>query len=82
MVTYDTTENAKKAQDSHIDIFKIMKGSGAVINKDEGKNYYKYDMVSNGYYMVTTRVDNTLVFSKTQATNKETIEKILNEMGY
>ncbi len=82
MVTYDNNENAKKIQDNHIDVFKTMKGSGAVIKSDKGKNYYKYDMVSNGYYMISIRVENTLIFSKTQVKNKDKIETILNELGY
>lgn len=82
MVTYDNNESAKKTQDNHIDVFKSMKGSGAVMNSDKGKNYYKYDMVSNGYYMVSERVENTLIFSKTQLENKDKIETILNELGY
>ena len=82
MVTYDNNESAKKTQDNHIDVFKAMKGSGAVMNSDKGKNYYKYDMVSNGYYMVSTRVENTLIFSKTQVENKDKIETLLKELGY
>lgn len=82
MVTYDSEDNATKAHDNHIKVFNNMKGSGATLSKDKGKNYYKYDMVSNGYYMVSIRVGNTLVFSKTQVANKEKVEKVLNEMNY
>ena len=82
MVTYDNGESAKKAQDKHMVVFNTMKGSGAVVHKDKGKNYYKYDMVSNGYYMVSSRIDNTLVFSKTLVKNKDKVEAILNEMNY
>ena len=32
--------------------------------------------------MISTRVDNTLIFCKTLITNKEVIEKIYNEIGY
>ncbi len=82
MVIYDNADDATKAQESQIDVFNTMKGSGAVINKDKGKNYYKYDMVTNGFYTVNTKVDNTLIFSRVSVDNKDTIEKILNEMGY
>ena len=82
MVTYDTEESAKKTQDKHIDTFKTMKSSGTIVNKEKGKNYYKYDMISNGYYMVSVRVDNTLVFSKTKIDGKDKIVSILNELNY
>ena len=82
MVIYDNADNASKAQKSQIEVFNTMKGSGAVINKDKGKNYYKYDMVTNGFYTVNAKVDNTLIFSRVSVDNKDTIEKILNEMGY
>ena len=82
MVTYDKDESATKAQNKHIEAFKAMKGSGAAINKHKGKNYYRYDMVSNGYYMVSVRVDNTLIFSKSQVEARDKIESILNELNY
>ena len=82
MVVYDDIDSCKKAHDSHIDIFSTYKGSGAIIGKDKGKNYYNYNMVSNGYYMVSTRVDNTLIFSLVPVKYKEKIESILNELGY
>ena len=82
MVIYDTKENADKAHDNQVNVFKTMKGSGAVIEKDKGKNYYKYDMISNGYYMVSTQVDNTLVFCKTPVANKDKVTKVLSDMGY
>ena len=82
MVIYDSEENAIKAQDNQISQFKNVKSVNSTSTKEKGKNYYKYIMVSNGYYMVTSRIDNTLIFSKTLLTNQSTIENILNDMGY
>lgn len=82
MVIYDNEDNAKKAHDSHIEVFNGMKGSGATLNKNKGKNYYSYNMISNGYYMISERVGNTLVFSKTQLANKEKVDKLLRAMDY
>ena len=39
-------------------------------------------MVSNGYYVVSSRIDNTLVFCKTMLKNKEKVEAILDSMNY
>lgn len=82
MVVYDTPESADKTQKQHIASFMNIKSTGATAHKEKGKNYYKFTMVSNGYYMVSSRIDNTLVFSKTLLANKEKIENILNEINY
>ena len=82
MVIYDTNENAEKALQNHINTFKNYRSSGSTTKKDEGENYYKYEFISNGYYMVSSRIDNTLVFSKTLLANKETVEGIMTSMNY
>jgi hypothetical protein len=82
MVTYSDIESAKKVQENQIESFNLLKSTGAFEDKVQGNNYYKYILVSNNRYMVNTRVDNTLVFCKTLITNKETVEKIYNELGY
>lgn len=82
MVIYDSNENAENVLNEHISSFLTMKGSGSVIDKDKGKNYYHFDMISNGYYMVTSRIDNTLIFTKTPVKNKEVIDNIFKELDY
>ena len=82
MVSYTDVESAKKVQENQITSFNLLKSTGAFEDKIQGDNYYKYILVSNNRYMVNTRVDNTLVFCKTILTNKETVEKIYNELGY
>lgn len=82
MVVYDNNENAQKVHDSHIETFMTMKSSGTVINKDKGKNYYHFDMVSNGYYMISSRIDNTLIFVKTPVENKTIVNELFNNLGY
>lgn len=82
MVIYDSEENAIKAQDNQIDTFNKMKGSGANVDNDKGKNYHKYTMITNGYYMVSSRVDNTLIFSRIPVDNKDKVESILEQLEY
>ena len=82
MVSYTDIESAKKVQENQITSFNLLKSTGAFEDKIQGNNYYKYILVSNNRYMVNTRVENTLVFCKTLLTNKETVEKIYNELGY
>lgn len=82
MVVYDTDEFAKKSQEQQIEKFNLLKGVNAVIKKDEGKNYYRYTMVANGKYMITSRIDNTLIFCKTDTNNSEKVEKLFDTLGY
>jgi len=82
MVVYDTSDNASKVQDGHVSSFANMKSTNNVIKKDSGKNYYKYTMITNGYYLVTSRIDNTLIFTKTLLESKEMVDNILENMGY
>ena len=82
MVEYIDSEYASKAQENHIESFSLLKTTGALVNKDKGSNYYSYALVSNNRYMISVRVENTLVFCKTLITNKEIVDKILNEIGY
>ena len=82
MVVYSDSESAKRVQNEQITQFNLLKSTGAFEKKIEGDNYYKYILVSNNRYMISTRVDNTLVFCKTLITNKEVVEKIYNEIGY
>ena len=83
MIVYDSEESAIKVQDEQLKQFNLSKNTGAGgEKKDKGKNYYKYFLVSNNFYMLSTRVDNTLVFCKTLLSNKEKVESILNDIGY
>ena len=82
MIVYTDIDSTKKVQDGQIDSFRKIKNTGVTEHKDEGKNYYKFWMVSNGYYVVSSRVDNTLIFCKTMLKNKEKIEAILDSMNY
>lgn len=82
MVTYTDGEYAKKVQESQIESFNLLKNTGAYEEKIKGDNYYRYVLVSNGRYMISTRVDDTLIFCKTLLENKETVEAIYEELGY
>lgn len=82
MVEYTDSKYAEDVQEKQIDSFNLLKSTGAYEKKEKGSNYYKYVLVSNNYYMISTRVDNTLVFCKTALDNKEIVEDIYNSLGY
>lgn len=82
MLEYTDSDYSKKVHDNQIESFNLLKNTGAYELNDEGSNYYRYELVSNGYFMISTRVDNTLIYCKTLLENKETVEEIFNELGY
>ena len=82
MINYTEAKYAEKVQNEQIESFNLLKTTGAWEKKDSGKNYYRYEIVSNGYYMINTRVDNTLIYCKTLLENKDTVQSLFNELGY
>lgn len=82
MVIYDTADRASNIQEQQIDSFGLLKGPASIENKDKGVNYYDYVIIANGYYMVSSRVDNTLIFAKVSDSNRDKIEGILDSMRY
>lgn len=82
MIEYDNAENAIKVQDGQIDSFVLLKSTGATEKNIKGDNYRKHYLISNNHYMVSSRVENTLIFSKTILTNKDKVDAILDELGY
>ena len=82
MVIYDNETSAKKVQDKHIDEFMKIRNTLVTVDEKKGKNFHYFKMVSNGYYWVSTRIDNTLIFTKVPVDYKEKIDTILNALGY
>ena len=82
MIKYSSVDYAKQVQENQIESFSLLKNTGAYAEKEKGSNYYKYALVSNGRYMISTRVDDTLIFSKVLLKDRELIEEIINGLGY
>ena len=82
MVVYSDSEYADKVQQAHIEEFNLRKSTGAQIIKNKGNNYYHYSLVSNNRYMLSTRVDNTLIFCRVMLEDKNLVDSIIEELGY
>lgn len=64
-------------------IFESTKGSS--INAEtnvELKNYAKYTLSVNGKYKVISRINNTVIYIDVEDNNKDTVKKVLEEIGY
>ena len=80
LVKYTSEENAEEIVKSHIRSFNMLKSTGASEINETGKNYHKYVLVSNNYYMVSIRINESVLFCKTKIDNKETVENVLKEL--
>ncbi len=81
-IEYTSSENAETVLKGHIDTFKLLKSTGAAEKNIEGKNFHHYTLISNNYFMISARVENTLVFCKTPLTNKDKVEAVFNTINY
>ena len=82
MIIYSDVETADAVQKSHIEQFDLLKSTGAQAKKEKGKNFYHHSMVSNNMYMISSRIDNTLIFGKIPVADKELVESLITELGY
>ena len=82
MIQYTDSESAEKVLMGHIDSFNLLKSSGAAEKDTKGDNYHKYFLVSNNRYMISVRVDDTLIFCKTLLTNKDKVDEVFEKFGY
>ena len=82
MIDYTDTKSAEKVLNSHIDSFNLLKNTAAHEKNIKGDNYHRYFLVSNNKYMISARVEDTLIFCKTNLDNKDKVDKIFEELGY
>ena len=82
MIVYSDSDMADTVQQSHIESFAVYKSTGAPINKNIGKNHYHYSLISNNMYMLSTRIENTLIFCKISINDKDLVLGLVTELGY
>jgi len=82
MIQYTDSESAEKVIEGNIDSFNLLKSSGAAEKDTKGDNYHKYFLVSNNRYMISVRVEDTVVFCKTLLTNKDKVDELFEKLGY
>ena len=64
MIVYSDSKSADTVLESHIESFNLLKSTAAHEKDIKGDNYHKYFLVSNRMYMISSRVENTLIFCK------------------
>ena len=82
MVVYSSSDYASQVQEQQIESFSTLKSTGAFTEKEKGANYYEYALISNNRYMVSTRIDNTLIFAKVKLEHRDLVESVINSLGY
>lgn len=78
----DNEANAISMFNTNKEDFQTYKGNKSSQASSSAKNYSKYSLTSNGYYMYICRVDNTLFYAKVNDNYKDEIKKIAKELGY
>ena len=78
----DDADNAKSMFNTNKNIFENSKdNNSAELSKNMG-NYSIYELISDGYFMYISRVENTLLYVKVKTTYKDTVKAIIKELGY
>ncbi len=63
-------------------IFESSKGNASGETSVSMKNYSKYSLSTGGKFKVVSRIDNTVVYLNVDSDNKDTVKKLLDELGY
>lgn len=79
---FDDDISATGMFNSNKNSFESYKSKSAVQNSIKFVNYSSYELTSNGYYMYTCRIDNTLIYVKASDTYKENIKKLIKDIDY
>ncbi len=75
--------NAQASYDSNKTNFESFKGSVSKENiKIEGKDYSKYQNISNGKYMLTIRAKNIVLFVNASDKYSNEIKSVIKNLGY
>lgn len=62
--------------------FENSKSGNSVETTLNGKNYSRYVLSSDGEYMLLSRIDNTMIYVCEDLELKDTIDNVLDELGY
>jgi len=63
-------------------IFESSKGNNSAETSVALKNYSKYTLSANGKYKVVSRIDNTVIYVDVDDSYRDTVKKLLDELGY
>lgn len=75
-------ENAMSFFNVNKEIFESKKSGTSSETTLNGKNYSKYVLSSDGEYMLLSRIDNTVIYVYEDLDLKDTINDLLDELGY
>ena len=79
---FSSEENAKNFYSTNKKIFEASAGSVSGEAEVNLKNHSKYSLTSNKRFMVVSRIDDTAVYIDADKEYKDTIKKILKDIGY
>ena len=80
--TLDDEANATGMFNTNRSTFESYKGNSSSESSSSMGNYSSYTLTSSGYYMYLCRVENTLLYVKVNDTYKDSVKKLIKELGY
>lgn len=78
----DAADSAMLMFNENKDLFESKTSTAVMETTVNLGNFSKYSVISNGKYMVVSRIDNTLVFVDVDKEYKDTINEFLEAIGY
>lgn len=80
-VVSDSDRAAKMFEGNKLD-YEQNKGSAYVGNSYDVGNHSKYTLTADGMYVLISRIENTLIFVKTSADYKDSVNEDVEALGY
>jgi roadblock/LC7 domain-containing protein len=78
----NTSDDAKAMYNANKSDFEDLRSGNSAYNSVNLGNHASYKLTTEDGYYVVSRIDNTLVFVKTDKKNKDAINKVLKDLGY
>lgn len=78
----DAADSAMLMFNENKDLFESKTSTAVMETTVNLGNFSKYSVISNGKYMVVSRIDNTIVFVDVDKEYKDTVNEFLEAIGY
>ena len=84
-IEFYTFKDNKGAEDFYKlskDVFKASTDKSGLSTNVDSKNYSKYTLTTENRYKSITMIDSTVMYSDSDKTYKNTVEKLIKKLGY
>ena len=79
---YKSKDNAIKAYNKKVESTNTYKDSSTITSNEDSSMISKYSFESNKNYILTTRIDNTIISVESDINMKDNMKSLMEELGY